>query len=93
MSTNKITFYPNPLSKIIPEYKLHYIYIGRIIAKSLIMDWNCEVDLSRSFLKHILRKDLYISDLEDIDADLTKNLLWILENSIDGTDHGLTFSY
>ena len=32
-------------------------------------NWMFEVDFSRSFLKHMLGKDLYISDLEDIGTD------------------------
>lgn len=34
---------------------------------------------------------MYISDLEDIDPELTKNLLWILENDI--SELCLDFTY
>lgn len=39
-----------------------------------------EVDFSRSFLKHMLGKDLYISDLEDIDETALKALNDILND-------------
>ena len=48
-----------------------------------------ELDLTKSFLKHILGKPLFISDLEDIDPDLAKNLIWMLDNDI--TELYLTF--
>jgi hypothetical protein len=62
-----------------------------------------EVDLTRSILKHLLKKTLYITDMEDLDPELSKHLLWMLginynsaiyfnkyykENSIDGLDLG-----
>jgi hypothetical protein len=31
-----------------------------------------EVDLTRSMLKHILKKTLYIKDMEDIDPEQSK---------------------
>ena len=41
------------------------------------------INFTRSFLKHILKRTLYIVDLEDIDPDEAKNLLWILGNNVD----------
>jgi len=38
---------------------------------------------TKSFLKHILGKEIAISDLEDVDADLGKNLRWIIENDVE----------
>lgn len=50
-----------------------------------------DISLSRSLLKHILGRDLVLSDLEDIDPDLAKNMKWILEN--DAEDLGMAFTY
>ena len=47
---------------------------GRIISFALIKNINVEVDLTRSLLKHIFKKDLYIADLDDFDTELSKNL-------------------
>ena len=33
-----------------------------------------------------LEKILYVSDLEDIDPDLTRNLQWTLENYVEDLD-------
>lgn len=81
-SANGITMQPSPFSSIIPDHLLHFKYAGRILAKSILSNYSCEIDFTRSFLKQLLGNDLYISDLEDIDPELTKNLLWVLENDI-----------
>ena len=65
--------------------------IARIIGIALIKNINVEIDLTRSLLKHIFKKDLYIVDLDDIDAELSKNLMFILENDV--SDLGINFSY
>lgn len=39
----------------------------------------------------MLNKPLLMEDLEDLDPELTKNLLWTLQNSLDG-DLGISFS-
>ena len=38
-----------------------------------------------------MQKDLFIKDLEDVDGELCRNLLWTLENDV--SDLGLTFIY
>ena len=40
--------------------------------------WHFEISFTKSFLKHILGKNLFVDDLVDIDADLTKNLIFLL---------------
>lgn len=40
--------------------------------------------MTKSFLKHLTGKDLYISDLEDLDPEQSKHLHWVLENSVEG---------
>ena len=64
---------------------------GRIISFALIKNINVEVDLTRSLLKHIFKKDLYIADLDDFDTELSKNLQFILDNDV--SDLGMNFSY
>ncbi len=48
---------------------MYFKYVGRIVALSLLRKIEVEVDFTRSMLKHLLRKTLYISDLEDIDPE------------------------
>ncbi|EAS07044.2 HECT domain ubiquitin transferase (macronuclear) [Tetrahymena thermophila SB210] len=86
LSSNKITLQPNPLSCIIPDYLLHFRFAGRLVGLALTNKIDFEIDLTRSFLKHILRKQLCVSDYEDIDPKTAKNLLWMLENDVTGSD-------
>jgi len=52
-----------------------------------------DINFTKSFLKHMLRKTLYVNDLQDIDPELSKNLTWMLENNMDDNDLGYDFSY
>ncbi len=38
---------------------------------------------TKAFLKHILGKDLYINDIEEVYSDIFLNLKWILENDVE----------
>ena len=68
-SANKVTIQPSPLSFLVVNHLVYFKYIGRIIALSLLRKIEVEVDFTKSMLKHLLRKTLYISDLEDIDPE------------------------
>ncbi|KAL4487295.1 hypothetical protein ABPG73_005805 [Tetrahymena malaccensis] len=92
-SSNGITTQPSPYSNIIPDHLLHFKYAGRLIAKSILDNFVCEIDLTRSFLKQILGKELYINDLEDIDPDLAKNLMWILDNDVSNLYLDFTYTH
>lgn len=53
-----------------------------------------ELSLTKSFLKHLLNATLFVEDLEDIDPEMAKSLLWILKNDIGDDDAlGLSFTY
>ncbi|KRX01040.1 HECT-domain-containing protein [Pseudocohnilembus persalinus] len=91
LSSNQVTLRPSPLSYVIPSHLKYFEYAGRLVAKGLMEQIEVEVDFTVSFLKHILKKNLIIQDLEDIDPEQAKNLHWILENDINELD--LTFSY
>ena len=45
-----------------------------------------KLSINENILMHL---DLYISDLEDLDPELSKNLLWVLKNDVSGL--GTTF--
>lgn len=62
------------------------------MAKGIIDNFECDICLTRNFLKHILNKDLYISDLEDYDPELCRNLTWMLNNEITGLEQYFTYT-
>lgn len=37
-----------------------------------------EIDITKSLIKQILKKPLYINDMEDIDPEETRSLLWLV---------------
>ncbi|KRX10837.1 HECT-domain-containing protein [Pseudocohnilembus persalinus] len=90
VSANKVTVQPSPLAKVVPNYQLYFRIIGRLVGKVIYDKMEVEVNFTRSFLKHILRKDLYITDLEDIDPEQFNNLNWMLENSVEGLELNYT---
>jgi len=71
---------------------MHFRFLGRLIGKALIENWQLEVSFAKSFLKHVLEKTLYIRDLEDLDPEYTKNLEWLLNNELN-EDMGLDINF
>ncbi|EGR34353.1 E3 ubiquitin-protein ligase, HECT-domain, putative [Ichthyophthirius multifiliis] len=91
LSANKRSIQPSHLSHIVPDHLTHFVFLGRLVGKSLVDKWHFDVNFCKSFLKHMLKKNVYIKDLEDIDPELSRNLSWMLENEID--DLMYDFSY
>ncbi|KAL4482579.1 hypothetical protein ABPG72_005822 [Tetrahymena utriculariae] len=109
LSANKRSIQPSPLSMLIPDHLNHFLFLGRLVGKSLVENWHFDINFCRSFLKHMLsnkyinqnnlnkkcftklEKNLYVKDLEDIDPELSRNLMWMLENDVD--DLMYDFSY
>ncbi|KAL6950023.1 hypothetical protein ACO0QE_000692 [Hanseniaspora vineae] len=90
-SSDSNTFHPNRTSWVNPEHLSFFKFIGMIIGKS-IRD-RCFVDcyFSRAVYKQLLGIPVSLKDMESIDPDYYKSLVWILENDI--TDIiDLTFS-
>ncbi len=60
-----MTLQPHPLSALVPEFKSLFRLLGRTVALAVQQNLSVDINFTRSFLKHILKKDLYISDLDD----------------------------
>jgi len=80
---NKIAIQPDPFSSTIPHNKVYFYLAGYMLAKAIQDGHLLDLNLTKSFSKHILDREILISDLEDIDSDLCKNLKWMLENDVD----------
>jgi hypothetical protein len=50
---------PSPLGVLVPDFELHYIYAGRLVAKALLDDRASDINFTCSFLKHILGRSKY----------------------------------
>jgi len=91
VSANQRSIQPNPISNIIPNYLLYFEFAGIILAKAIQDEQLMDLNFTKSFLKHVIGKETAIADLEDFDADLAKNLQWMLENDVE--DLCATFTY
>ncbi len=82
VASDRTTFHPNKLSKVNEEHLMFFTFIGRIIGKALYEGRALDCHFSRAVYKRILGKTVSIKDMETLDLDYYKSLLWMLENDI-----------
>ncbi len=82
VASDRTTFHPNKLSYINDNHLLYFKFIGRIIGKALYEGRALDCHFSRAVYKRILGKTVSIKDMETLDLDYYKSLLWMLENDI-----------
>ncbi|KAI3653085.1 hypothetical protein MP228_002510 [Amoeboaphelidium protococcarum] len=86
-----VTYQPNPASWVNPSHLQYFKFVGRIIGKAIYDGRLLDCYFTRSVYKHILNKNVDVSDMEAVDPEYHKSLVWILNNPIkDVLD--LTFS-
>ncbi|KAI5477219.1 E3 ubiquitin-protein ligase HUWE1 [Pseudohyphozyma bogoriensis] len=90
-AADALTYQPNKSSSINDEHLAFFQFVGRIIGKALHDQRILEAYFSRAMYKHMLGKPVDHRDLESIDPEYHKSLVWMLENDIDGVLE-LTFS-
>ncbi|OUM69727.1 hypothetical protein PIROE2DRAFT_65800 [Piromyces sp. E2] len=74
-----------------PEYERYFKFIGRILGLAILNKQHFPLSFTFSFYKRLLGKKLEFADLQFIDAELYKNLIWLGENK--GVENlSLTFS-
>jgi len=72
----------NPASGINPEHLNYFRFIGRTVGLAIFHRRFMDVYFIVSFYKMILRKKVVLADLESVDAELYRGLIWMLENDI-----------
>lgn len=82
VASDRTTFHPNRLSAINPEHLMFFKFIGRIIGKALYEGRVLDCHFSRAVYKQILSKPVNLKDMETLDLEYYKSLLWMLENDI-----------
>ena len=82
VASDRTTFHPNKLSHVNEEHLMFFQFIGRIIGKALYEGRALDCHFSRAVYKRILGKSVSIKDMETLDLDYYKSLLWMLENDI-----------
>lgn len=90
-AADKLTYQPNRASAINPDHLSYLKFVGRVIGKAIYDGRLMDAYFTRSFYKHILNRSVDYRDVEAIDPEYYKSLVWMLENDItDVID--LTFS-
>lgn len=82
VASDRTTFHPSKASHINEEHLLFFKFIGRIIGKALYEGRALDCHFSRAVYKRILSKTVSIKDMETLDLEYYKSLLWMLENDV-----------
>ncbi|GLB38349.1 putative ubiquitin-protein ligase [Lyophyllum shimeji] len=72
----------NPASGINPDHLSYYKFIGRCLGTAIFHRRFLDAYFVPSFYKMILGKQMSLADLESVDADLHRSLVWMLGNDI-----------
>ncbi|XP_072916769.1 E3 ubiquitin-protein ligase SMURF1 isoform X1 [Hemitrygon akajei] len=82
-STDNIyTLQINPDSAVNPEHLSYFHFVGRIMGLAVFHGHYINGGFTLPFYKQLLGKPIQLSDLETVDPELHKSLVWILENDI-----------
>ncbi len=82
VAADRTTFHPNRLSSVNPEHFMFFKFIGCIIGKALYEGRVLDCHFSRAVYKRILGQTVSIKDMETLDLEYYKSLVWMLENDI-----------
>jgi E3 ubiquitin-protein ligase HUWE1 len=82
VASDSTTFHPNPLSGVNSEHLSFFKFIGRIIGKAMYEGRVLDCHFSRAVYKRMLGKSVSIKDMESLDPDYYRSLVWMLENDI-----------
>jgi E3 ubiquitin-protein ligase HUWE1 len=82
VASDRTTFHPNPLSGVNEQHLTFFKFIGRVIGKALYEGRVLDCHFSRAVYKRILGRAISVKDMESLDLEYYKSLLWILENDI-----------
>lgn len=82
VSSDENTFHPNRTSHVNPEHLSFFKFIGRVIGKSIFDECVLDCHFSRAVYKKILDRPVSLKDMETLDLDYFKSLMWMLENDI-----------
>ncbi|KAL1709877.1 hypothetical protein EV121DRAFT_286277 [Schizophyllum commune] len=72
----------NPASGVNPEHLNYFKFIGRCLGLGIFHRRFLDAYFITSFYKMILRKKVTLADLESVDAELYRGMVWMLENDI-----------
>eukprot|EP00055_Hartaetosiga_balthica_P008981 m.34748 g.34748 ORF g.34748 m.34748 type:complete len:920 (-) comp6553_c0_seq1:1143-3902(-) len=72
----------NPASASIDDFPLFFRFVGRLFGLAILSGNYIDVTLSRGFFKQLVGEVLALRDLQDVDEDVHRSMIWILENEV-----------
>ncbi|KAG0272828.1 hypothetical protein BGZ95_011388 [Linnemannia exigua] len=82
----------NPHSNINSEHLNYFKFIGRVVGLAIFHRRLLDAFFIVSFYKMILKKKVTLADLESVDADVYRNLNWLLDDESGAETLDTTFS-
>ncbi|KAF9169267.1 hypothetical protein BGX21_008274 [Mortierella sp. AD011] len=82
----------NPHSSINSEHLNYFKFIGRVVGLAIFHRRLLDAFFIVSFYKMILKKKVTLADLESVDADVYRNLNWLLDDEAGAETLDTTFS-
>lgn len=79
-AADKLTYQPNRASNVNPEHLSFFKFVGRIIGKAIFDGRLLDAYFARSLFRQLLGKPVDYKDVEWVDPEYYKSLIWILEN-------------
>ncbi|XP_060071708.1 E3 ubiquitin-protein ligase SMURF2-like [Ylistrum balloti] len=78
----------NADSGVNPEHLSYFHFVGRIIGMAIFHGHYLDGGFTLPFYKQLLQKAVTLDDLENVDPELHRSLVWLLENNIESVlDH------
>ncbi|XP_041474535.1 E3 ubiquitin-protein ligase SMURF2-like [Lytechinus variegatus] len=74
----------NPDSGVNPEHLSYFHFVGRVIGLAIFHGHYIDGGFTMPFYKQLLGKPVSLEDMETVDPEVYRSLVWILENDITG---------
>ncbi|OLL23296.1 putative E3 ubiquitin-protein ligase hulA [Neolecta irregularis DAH-3] len=81
-AADNYTLQINPHSGVNPEHLNYFKFIGRVLGLAIFHRRFLDAFFIVSFYKMILKKKVTVDDMESVDADFHRSLVWMLDNDI-----------
>ncbi|EGD77834.1 hypothetical protein PTSG_08925 [Salpingoeca rosetta] len=72
----------SPDSASSDDHLLYFRFVGRLLGMAVFHEHFLDVTFTKSFYKHLLGLPLTLKDLQDVDPDVHRSMIWILENTV-----------
>lgn len=91
-SDDGVRLQPSAASFANPDCLSYFAFAGTVVALAITHEELLNVRFTESFYKYLVGLPSDLGDVQSIDADVSRNLQWLLDNDIDDADLQLTFT-